>query len=45
MSEDLVDEPFDSASKRVQNAYDQAANELKEKVAKAKSDALNKISP
>ena len=44
MSEDLVDEPFDSASKRVQDAYDQVANELKAKVAKAKSEALKKIS-
>ena len=44
MSEDLVGEPFDSASKRVQEAYDRAATELKGKVAKAKSEALKKIS-
>jgi hypothetical protein len=44
MSEDLVDEPFDSASRRVKEAYDQAAADLKAKVAKAKSEALKKIS-
>ncbi len=44
MSGNLVDEPFGSASKRVQDAYDQAAEELKAKVAKAKSEALMKIS-
>ncbi len=44
MSENLVDEPFDSASKRVQEAYDQAAAELRARVAKAKSEALKKIS-
>ena len=44
MSEDLVSEPFSSASKRVQDAYNQAAAELKEKVEKAKSEALKKIS-
>lgn len=44
MSEYLVDEPFDSASKRVQESYDQAASELKAKVAKARSGALKKIS-
>ncbi len=45
MSEDLIDEPFDSVSKRVKEAYAQAADELKAKVAKAKSEALKKISP
>jgi hypothetical protein len=45
VSEDLVDEPFDSASKRVKEAYDQEASELKAKIARAKSDALKKISP
>jgi hypothetical protein len=43
MSEDLTDEPFDAVSKRVQEAYDQAAAEFKEKVAKARSEALRKI--
>jgi hypothetical protein len=44
MSEDLVDEPFKSAAKRVEKAYDAAAEELKQKVAKSKSEALKKIS-
>jgi hypothetical protein len=44
MSEDLVDEPFKSASKRVQEAYDQTAKELKSKVEKAKAEALKKVS-
>jgi len=44
MSEDLVDEPFKSATKRVEDAYDQAATDLKGKVEKAKSEALKKIS-
>ena len=45
MSADLVDEPFRSAAKRVQDAYDQAAEELKAKVQKSKADALKKVSP
>jgi len=44
MSEELVDEPFDSAAERVDEAYDQVKEELKSKVAKSKSAALNKIS-
>lgn len=44
MSDELVDEPFKTASKRVAEAYDQAAYELKEKVKKSKADALKKIS-
>ena len=44
MTEELVDEPFAAASKRVNDAYDQAAADLKVKVEKAKSDALKKIS-
>lgn len=43
MNEDLVDEPFKSASKRVEEAHDQAVAELKSKVEKAKSEALQKI--
>ncbi|HKT22163.1 MAG TPA: hypothetical protein VJR06_06110 [Nitrososphaerales archaeon] len=45
MSDDLVDEPFKAAAKRVADAYDRAADDLKAKVEKAKSDALKKISP
>jgi len=44
MSEDLVDEQFKSASKRVEDAYDQAATDLKAKVEQAKSDALKNVS-
>ena len=43
MSDELVDEPFKSAAKRVSDAYDQAAAELKSKVEKSKSEALKKI--
>jgi hypothetical protein len=43
MTEDFVDEPFAAASKRVKAAYDQAAEDLKAKVEKAKSDALKKV--
>jgi hypothetical protein len=43
MSEDLVEEPFKSAAKRVSDAYDQAAEELKAKVGESKADALKKI--
>jgi hypothetical protein len=44
MTEELVDEPFATASKHVNDAYDRAADELKAKVEKAKSDALKKVS-
>jgi len=44
MSEELVDEPFRSAARRVDEAYEKAKEELKSKVAKSKSAALKKIS-
>jgi hypothetical protein len=44
MSEDLVDEPFNSAAKRVDDTYNQAAQELKAKVERSKTEALKKIS-
>ena len=44
MSGNLVDEPFKSAAKRVEEAYDQAAADLKSKVENAKSEALKKVS-
>ena len=44
MSEDLVEEPFGSASKRTREAFDRAAEELRAKVQKAKSEALKKVS-
>lgn len=43
MSE-VVDEAFDSASKRVDESHDEAVAELKSKVEKAKSAALKKLS-
>jgi hypothetical protein len=44
MREDLVDEPFKAAAKRVEEAYDQAAEELKAKVQKSRAEALKKVS-
>jgi len=44
MSENLVDEPFDSASEQVQVAYEQAVSDAKTKVEKAKAAALKKVS-
>jgi len=44
MSEDLVEEPFKSAAKRVEEAYDKAAEDLKARVEKAKAEALKKVS-
>ena len=43
MSEDFVDGPFKEAAKRVEEAYDRAAAELKAKVQKSRADALKKI--
>jgi len=39
----LVDEPFSSAAKRVEEAYNQAAEALKDSVRKSKSEALKKV--
>ena len=44
MSEELVAEPFKSAAARVDGAYDEAAEDLKSKVSKSKSEALKKVS-
>ncbi len=44
MSEDLVEEPFTQTVQRVEEAYDQSADELKAKVRKAKAEALKKVS-
>jgi len=44
MSEDLVEEPFKAAAKRVEEAYDKAAADLKARVEKAKSEALKNVS-
>ena len=44
MSEDLVDPPFNDAARRVEEAYDQAAEELRAKVQKSKAEALKKVS-
>jgi hypothetical protein len=45
MNEDMVDEPFRSASEKVEAAHQAAVSELKSKVEKAKSDALRKVKP
>jgi len=44
MSEELVDEAFESVSENLDSAHQKAVSELKEKVEKAKSAALKKIS-
>lgn len=44
MSSELVDEPFSAAAKRVEDAFDRAAEELKAKLQKAKADAMKKVS-
>jgi len=44
MSEDLVEEPFKAVARKVEDAYDKAAADLKAKVEKAKSEALRKVS-
>jgi hypothetical protein len=44
VSEELVDEPFKEAAKRVEDAYERAAEDLKAKVQKSKADALKKVS-
>lgn len=43
MSEDIVDKPFDEASGKAEDAHEQAVKELRDKVAKAKSEALKKL--
>jgi hypothetical protein len=43
MSADMVEKPFRSASEKVEEAHRQSVEELRAKVAKAKSDALAKI--
>ena len=43
MSADLVDEPFRQTARRVEEAYDRSAEELKAKVRKAKDAALKKV--
>jgi len=44
MNEDLVDQPFKSAVKKVDDAYSQAAKDMRAKVEKATSEALKKVS-
>ena len=45
MSEDVVDEPFRSATERVEAAYQQAVSDLRSRVEKARADALRKVNP
>jgi hypothetical protein len=44
MSEDLVDEPFREASEKVEAEHRRAVEELKSKVNRAKSGAIQKVS-
>ena len=44
MSEDIVDEPFNSATEQVESSHKEAVEQLKAKVQKAKADALKKVS-
>ena len=43
MSEDLVDEPFKQAARKVEQAFDRAGEELKARVQEAKVEALKKV--
>ena len=43
MSDDLTEAPFKAASKKVQDAHEQAEQDLMAKVEKAKSSALKKL--
>ena len=43
MSSDITDKPFDSAGKQVEAAYEEAVDNAKSKVDKAKAAALKKV--
>jgi hypothetical protein len=45
MTEPVVDEPFDDAEKSVKASHEQAVADLKAKLEKAKSAALQKTGP
>ncbi len=45
MSEETVEKPFRLAAERVEEAHQQAVDDLRAKVAKAKAEALKKVSP
>ena len=44
MSRGMTEEPFESAAEKVDRAHQRAVEELRERVAKAKSEALKKVS-
>jgi hypothetical protein len=44
MSEDIVEEPFESAAEKVETSHREAVARLKARVEEAKSAALKKIS-
>ncbi len=44
MTEEIVNEPFDAAAERVEEAHQQAVADLRSKLEKAKSEALKKVS-
>ena len=43
MSTDTTDEPFKSASEKVEEAHERSVKEVRAKVAKARSEALAKV--
>ena len=45
MSEDLTDAPFKEAAERLEQTYEQAVEDVKAKVQKAKSAAVKKVTP
>lgn len=45
MSEDVTEKPFRSAAERVEEAHRQSVEDLRAKVARAKAEALRKVSP
>ena len=45
MSEEIVEEPFDSAAEKVEAEHQKAVASLRSKLEKAKSEALKKIGP
>jgi len=45
MSEDLTNAPFKEAADRLEQSYEQAVEDVKVKVQKAKSAAVKKVTP
>lgn len=45
MTEETVDEPFNTAVEKIEVAHEQAVADLRSKLEKAKAAALKKVSP